>query len=359
MQKMELESCVGSGPLESCCVGSGPLQKPKQPEPQPTRFSQSMDILKKFAFVVGGAVLIFAAIRNSLTWHLQKFWGASGDFWNRQWVKIHDFSGGDEYVLGIWGSNLILFSTFWLLNSFFLFVDVTGIPSFVLKYKVQDDMNMPVEWPKLKRCLKMVVFNQIVVNFLVGYIIFHIMMWRGCDYGPELPTVQWVLLELVIFLLFEEIGFYYSHRLFHHPRLYKHIHKRHHEWTAPIGITAIYAHPIEYIVANIIPAQIGPMLMGSHIATIWMWYVMVVSSAVVAHCGYHLPFLPSPEAHDFHHLKFTNNYGTLGILDRLHGTDNLFRQSKKYQRHILLLGLTPMSQTFPDEPKKIMKKKED
>ena len=34
--------------------------------------------------------------------------------------------------------------TFWLLNSFFLFVDVTGMPSFVLKYKIQEDMNVPV-----------------------------------------------------------------------------------------------------------------------------------------------------------------------------------------------------------------------
>ena len=48
---------------------------------------------------------------------------------------------------------------------------------------------------------------------IVGYGVYHIMMWRGCDFGKELPTVQWVLLELTIFLLFEEIGFYYSHRL--------------------------------------------------------------------------------------------------------------------------------------------------
>ncbi|RWS18811.1 fatty acid hydroxylase domain-containing protein 2-like protein [Leptotrombidium deliense] len=69
------------------------------------------------------------------------------------------------------------------------------------------------------------------------------------------------------------------------------------------------------------------------------------------HSGYHLPFFPSPEAHDFHHLKFTQNFGVLGILDRFHGTDNMFRNSKVYERHILLLSLVPIKQLYPDDLK--------
>ena len=41
----------------------------------------------------------------------------------------------------------------------------------------------------------------------------------------------------------------------------------------------------------------------------------------------------------------------MGILDRLHGTDALFRKSKAYQRHIFLTSLTPVSELVPDEPK--------
>lgn len=40
----------------------------------------------------------------------------------------------------------------------------------------------------------------------------------------------------------------YLSRLFHHPKLYKKIHKKHHEWTAPIGVVSIYADPIEHVV---------------------------------------------------------------------------------------------------------------
>jgi methylsterol monooxygenase len=50
--------------------------------------------------------------------------------------------------------------------------------------------------------------------------------------------------------------------------------------------------------------------------------------------------------------RFTNNFGVLGILDRLHGTDQNFRASKAYQRHILLLGLIPLSQQIPESPSK-------
>lgn len=41
-------------------------------------------------------------------------------------------------------------------------------------------------------------------------------------------------------------------RLVHLPLLYKHIHKKHHEWTAPIGVVSIYAHPLEHIVSDLL-----------------------------------------------------------------------------------------------------------
>ena len=59
------------------------------------------------------------------------------------------------------------------------------------------------------------------------------------------------------------------------------------------------------------------------------------------------------QAHDYHHLKFNQCYGVLGILDYLHGTDKGFRASKEYERHIMLLDTTPLRETFPDIKKDI------
>ena len=80
-------------------------------------------------------------------------------------------------------------------------------------------------------------------------------------------------------------------------------------------------------------------------------YTMALMSTLNAHSGYHFPFFPSPEAHDYHHLKFNQCYGILGILDYLHGTDTLFRSSKSYDRHYMLLSSTPARELIPDGDK--------
>ena len=110
-----------------------------------------------------------------------------------------------------------------------------------------------------------------------------------------LPSLHRILLELIICMLVLEVMFYYSHWMLHNKRVYKYIHKQHHAWTASISLASLYSHPVEHICSNLLPLTMGPLLLGSHVVTAWLWYILAISSTMNSHSGYHLPFLPSPE----------------------------------------------------------------
>ena len=57
-----------------------------------------------------------------------------------------------------------------------------------------------------------VLFNQNVVAYPVIYCFAKLYQWRGCAFGGELPSFHWVLFEIAVFALVEEVAFYYSHR---------------------------------------------------------------------------------------------------------------------------------------------------
>ena len=65
---------------------------------------------------------------------------------------------------------------------------------------------------KLRKAVLQILFNQSVVGIPFFYGIYHLMVFRGCQFGLTIPTFHWALFEITIYVLVEEVMFYYSHR---------------------------------------------------------------------------------------------------------------------------------------------------
>ncbi|PIG84485.1 sterol desaturase, partial [Aspergillus arachidicola] len=175
----------------------------------------------------------------------------------------------------------------------------------------------------IHHCFKIVLRNQLLTTAL------HLIQLKLLNKGtssytltPTFPSLPILARDFLLSLLAREALFYYAHRFLHRPYFYVRIHKQHHKFTAPIALAAQFAHPIEQIFANALPISLPPQLLGSHVLTFWAFlgYELFVTATV--HSGFDF-FGGKARMHDLHHEKFNLNYGSLGLLDWVHGTDRL------------------------------------
>ena len=109
----------------------------------------------------------------------------------------------------------------------------------------------------------------------------------GIRTSLPLPSAWEMLSQLAVYFLIEDYFNYWIHRMLHCKLGYDLIHHVHHEFTAPIGFAAPYAHWSEVLILGI-PAFLGPAIVPGHIITFWLWMVIRHIEAIETHCGYEL-----------------------------------------------------------------------
>lgn len=224
---------------------------------------------------------------------------------------------------------------YWVNGLILLAVDMVVRPDVLDQFRIQKKKRFDQQL--FTKVCKNVLTGQICV--IIPYAAFCGVLLTEFGLGVEaplsLPSGKRMFFELVAIILFDELVFFYSHWLLHSKvfgiNFYSRFHKIHHEFTAPIGLCASYCHPLEMLVSNAMPLTFGGALVKAHAFTLMTWVVFAVLGTQFHHSGYRWPWVPGPEHnpdfHDFHHQKFNANYGLLGILDRLHGTDKLWHES--------------------------------
>ncbi|CAO1298047.1 unnamed protein product [Diamesa serratosioi] len=296
-------------------------------------------------------LLIYVVAVYALTRSIEYILGAK-DFWPRFWNKIIDVVGDDPFKVTVYASTVYATSLYWIVGGFLMYAQVTKKPAFMQKYKIQQKKDKPVDMDKLKSAIKRVICNQLFVSLPFTYYL----MKKANNFNNfdlrNVPSFSLLMRDLAICTWMFEFAFYISHRLLHSAFMYKHVHKTHHEWKTPLSIVSIYCHPVEHIMSNMFPALLGPFVMSSHVSTSWIWLGITTITTLVDHSGFHIPFLHSSEAHDWHHLKFNESYGANGFMDSIHDTDEHFIDTINGKRHKTYWSGKSAREQYPDEIKK-------
>lgn len=133
------------------------------------------------------------------------------------------------------------------------------------------------EWHKFfRRTIRSVFINSFLLNLIVTFGEYFLHDLRYAYTLADWPTAFELATQFLFFFLFNEVVSFCAHWALHLPALYP-IHKRHHEYNTTISITATYAHPIEYLFANVMSSgfsiPILSLLTQVHVVTAAPWII--------------------------------------------------------------------------------------
>jgi len=129
----------------------------------------------------------------------------------------------------------------------------------------------------------------------------------------------WLPASLVISLVLHETYYYWLHRWMHHPKIFRIVHKVHHDSNITSPWTAFSFHPIEGIFQAIfLPLLL--MIVPMHLYVLILQLTIMTFSSVINHLDIELypknfhkhifgKWLIGATHHSLHHKQFKYNYG--------------------------------------------------
>ncbi|KAL7125867.1 hypothetical protein ABFS83_14G145200 [Erythranthe nasuta] len=237
-------------------------------------------------------------------------------------------------------------------NTIFLFIFYTILPLpyvviELLRSKKIDGFKIQ---PNMKNSLSDMLdcYRKVVITFVLAVgplqiFSYPVIKMIGIRTSLPLPSTSEVLLQLFTYFLVEDYANYWLHRMLHNKWGYENIHRVHHEYTAPIGFAAPYAHWAEIIILGL-ASFLGPLIAPGHMVTFWLWMIVRQMEAVETHSGYdfpwsplkYIPFYGGAHFHDYHHFvggKSQSNFASVfTYCDYIYGTNKGYLYKKEFEK---------------------------
>jgi lathosterol oxidase len=141
----------------------------------------------------------------------------------------------------------------------------------------------------------------------------------------------WYILSFFVVFFFHDTYFYWTHRLMHHPRLYRLFHRVHHLSIEPTPLAAFAFHPLEALVESLV-FLVLTLVFPLHYSVLLVFTAFSLFMNVYGHLGFSLfraerlervplRWFSHTVHHAWHHRHQRGNYGFyLLFWDRLMGT---------------------------------------
>ncbi|KAI8893172.1 hypothetical protein BC833DRAFT_532107 [Globomyces pollinis-pini] len=159
------------------------------------------------------------------------------------------------------------------------------------------------------------------VSRLFSGIIYPVTVALNFSTKSVFPEVSEIILSLIFFVVVQDFLYYFMHRALHWGPLYKHIHKKHHEFTHSNVLVSEYSTTAEALCVAF-EFFFGPAVLsyfrGMHVIQLLLWFAVRIIQSIDCHSGYDFPwslhhYIPvwaGAEFHDYHHSAFVGNYGS-------------------------------------------------
>jgi sterol desaturase/sphingolipid hydroxylase (fatty acid hydroxylase superfamily) len=152
-------------------------------------------------------------------------------------------------------------------------------------------------------------------------------------FNPAERGYPYLLASLAAMLVIHDTYFYWMHRLMHHRKIFKYVHRVHHLSTNPSPLAAYAFHPLEAI-AEALFFPLVVLVLPVHFGVLVAFILIDMGFNVLGHLGYELfpagftkhplgQWLNTSTHHNMHHKYFSSNFSLyFNFWDRVCGTNH-------------------------------------